>query len=50
MGDPFIGSDSQFAVHFSYDVTCKATGKRSTMTEMALYTVQGDSIVREVFF
>lgn len=46
---PFI-SDGQFAVHFSYDVTSRATGRRSKMVEMALYTVQGDRITREEFY
>jgi hypothetical protein len=46
---PFIG-DGQFAVHFTYDATCRATGRRSVMTEMALYTVQGNRIVREEFY
>jgi hypothetical protein len=46
---PYVG-DRQFAVRFQYDVTCRATGLRSTMTEMALYTVQDGRIVREEFF
>ncbi len=46
---PFIG-EKQFAVHFSFEITPKATGKRVTMNEMALYTVEGDKIVREKFF
>ena len=46
---PFIG-DGHFAVHFAYDVTCRATGQRSKLNEMALYTVQGDRIVREEFY
>ena len=47
---PFIGADGHFAVHYFYDVTCKATGRRSKMTEMALYAVEGERIVREEFF
>jgi hypothetical protein len=46
---PFVG-DGQFAVQFSYDVTCRATGRRSSMSEMALYTVEGDRITREEFY
>jgi hypothetical protein len=46
---PFIG-EGQFAVQFTYDVTCRATGRRSSMTEMGLYTVEGDRIVREEFY
>jgi len=46
---PFIGN-GQFAVHYTYDVTCRNTGRRSTMLEMALYTVVGDQITREEFY
>jgi len=46
---PFVG-EKQFAVEFKYDVTMKASGKRFKMEEMALYTVEGDKIVREHFF
>lgn len=46
---PFIGDDG-FAVRYTFDVTPKATGQRGTMTEMALYTVDNDQIVREQFF
>jgi len=46
---PYVG-DNQFAVHFKFDATQKATGKRVQMEEMGLYTVQGGKIVREHFF
>jgi ketosteroid isomerase-like protein len=46
---PFVGGD-QFAVQYVFDTTFKATGQRSTMTEMALYTVKDGKIVREQFF
>lgn len=46
---PFIG-DNEFAVFFEYDTTFKPTGKRNTMREMALYTVDNGKIVREEFF
>ena len=46
---PFIG-DGRFAVHYSFDVTCRASGRRSKMTEMALYTVEENRIVREEFY
>jgi hypothetical protein len=46
---PFVG-EGQFAVQFGYDVTCRATGRRSTMVEMALYTVHENRIVREEFY
>src|SRR5688572_26099394 len=41
----------QFAVYFTLDVTPKATGKRITLDEVAIYTVNGDDkITREQFF
>lgn len=46
---PFVG-DGQFAVHYAFEVTNKPTGRRMAMTEMALYTVEGDKIVQEEFF
>jgi hypothetical protein len=51
---PFFsgGSESsgQFAVFFTLDITRKATGKRLTLEEVALYTVKNDLIMREQFF
>jgi ketosteroid isomerase-like protein len=46
---PFVGED-QFAVHYAFDLTAKATGQRMQMEEMALYTVKDGQIVREQFF
>lgn len=46
---PFSNGD-QFIVHFTYDVTPKQTGKRMTMSEMGLYTVQNGKITKEAFF
>ena len=46
---PFLG-DRQFAVRYDFDTTLKATGERSRMSEMALYTVEDGRIVREQFF
>jgi len=46
---PFVG-DNMFAVHGTYETTFKPTGRRGTMTEMALYTVKDGKIVREQFF
>jgi ketosteroid isomerase-like protein len=46
---PFVGDD-EFAVYFDYDTTFKPTGQRSSMKEMALYTVRDGQIVREEFF
>ena len=47
---PFIGHGDQFAMHYTWDVTAKQTGKRITMSEMALYTVQDGKTAREQFF
>jgi hypothetical protein len=46
---PFPNGD-QFIVHFTYDVTPKQSGKRMTMSEMGLYSVQNGKIVKEAFF
>lgn len=46
---PFIG-DGQFAVRFDFETTFKPTGRRTKMTEMALYDVADGKIVREQFF
>lgn len=40
----------QFAVYFTFDITPKATGKRTTIDEVGVYTVKGDKITREQFF
>jgi len=51
-GPFFNGANpDQFAVYFTLDVTPKATGKRMTLEEVAVYTVNnGDKITREQFF
>ena len=41
---------NQFIVHFKYDVTPNHTGKRMTMEEMGLYTVENGKIAKEEFF
>jgi hypothetical protein len=46
---PYVG-DNEFAVQYSFDVTNKPTGRRYQMTEVAVYQVEGDKIVREQFF
>ncbi len=46
---PYPNGD-QFIVHFKYDVTPKHTGKRMTMEEMGLYTVENRKITKEEFF
>ena len=40
----------QFAARFTYDLTPKATGRRTTFDEIALYTVKEGKIVEERFF
>ena len=41
----------QFAVYFTLDITPKATNKRITLEEVAVYTVgKNDLITREQFF
>ena len=42
--------DNRFAVLLRYDVTPRAGGERTTMMEVALYTVKDDKIVHEEFF
>ncbi len=40
----------RFILHFKYDVTPKHTGKRMTLDETGLYTVQNGKVVKEEFF
>jgi hypothetical protein len=40
----------RFIVRFLYDVTNKPSGRRFTVDETALFTVERDRIVREEFF
>jgi hypothetical protein len=47
---PYYNGPSQFAVHFTFEVTRKSTGERSTLEEVGVYTVKGDKITREQFF
>lgn len=48
---PFVHGPDRFAVIFEMDVTEKASGKRSTGREVAIYTVNdAGRIVREEFF
>ena len=48
---PYFNGPNQFAVHFTLEVTPKATGKRIALQEVALYTVnKDDKITREQFF
>jgi hypothetical protein len=47
---PFFNGPNQFAVHFTFDVTRNGSGKRETIEEVGLYTVENDRITREQFF
>ncbi|MEL6233726.1 MAG: nuclear transport factor 2 family protein [Pseudomonadota bacterium] len=47
---PFLHGPDRFAVIFEIDATHKASGQRSAMKEVGLYTVTGDKITREEFF
>jgi hypothetical protein len=47
---PYFSGPSQFAVHFTIDVTQKTTGKRVTLEEVGVFTVVDDRITREQFF
>lgn len=51
-GPFFNGANpDQFAVYFTLDITPKATGKRMTIDEVGVYTVnEKDLITREQFF
>jgi len=42
--------DDKFIVGFRFEVTNKPSGRRMTMEEMGLYTVQDGKIVREEYF
>ena len=48
---PFFNGPNQFAVHFTFDLERKSSGKRETIEEVGLYTVNPDGqITREQFF
>lgn len=47
---PFFNAPDQFAVQITFEVTRKATGQRTTLEEIAVYTVKDDLIIREEFF
>jgi hypothetical protein len=40
----------RFIVRFVFDITDKPSGRRFSVDETALFTVQGDKIIREEFF
>jgi ketosteroid isomerase-like protein len=43
-------NENRFAVHFVFDVTEKPSGKRMTMDEVGLFTIENGKITREEFF
>lgn len=45
---PYVGA-SGFAVKFQMEVEDKASGQRTTMNEIGVYTIQNGKIVREEF-
>lgn len=47
---PYPHGNDKFAVRFSFDVTNKASGQRHKLDEVAVFTLQGDKVVREEFF
>ena len=47
---PYFNGLNQFAVHFTFEITPKRTGKRVTLEEVGVYTVKGDKVTREQFF
>jgi hypothetical protein len=47
---PFFNGPNQFAVHYAFDVTRKATNERHSFEEVGVYTVNDDQITREQFF
>ena len=48
---PYFNGPDLFAVHFSFDVTRRASGKREIIEEVGVYTVgAGGKITREQFF
>jgi ketosteroid isomerase-like protein len=46
---PFVNGD-QFVVRFKMDITPKESGQRTTMDEMAVYTIKDGKIAEERFF
>ena len=48
---PFFHGEDQFATKTTFEITRKATGKRETLEEITVYTVnKDDMITREVFY
>ena len=47
---PYVHPPNRFAVRFEVEVTQKTTGRKMTLREVAIYTVEDGKIVREEFF
>lgn len=47
---PYPHGEDRFAVHYAMDITNKQSGQRSQLTEVGLYTVQDNKVVREEYF
>jgi hypothetical protein len=47
---PYFNGRNQYAVHFTFEVTPHATGKRFTLEEIGVYSVEDDKITCEQFF
>jgi len=47
---PYLHGEDRFALIFEMDVTERATGNRTHMREVAIYTVAAGKITREEFF
>ena len=43
-------NENRFAVHFTFDVTDKPSGKRTKMDEVGLFTIENGKITREELF
>jgi SnoaL-like protein len=43
-------NENRFAVRFKFDVTDKPSGKRTTMDEVGLFTIENGKITKEEFF
>jgi ketosteroid isomerase-like protein len=43
-------NENRFAVRFLFDVTDKPSGKRMTMDEVGLFTIENGKITKEEFF
>jgi ketosteroid isomerase-like protein len=50
MRGPYFNGPNQFAVHTTFEVTPKATGKPVSQEEVGVYTVKDGKITREQFF